>query len=501
LARRDARGTIPLVTRRSLGTLPRPGALVDRYEVLSEIAHGGMAAVYEVRRRGAGGFDRVLAMKVLLPHLAADEKFVAMFLDEARIASQIQHANVVQVFDLGEHEETPFLVMERLRGRSLRAVMQRGVPPLRIAVAIAAAAARGLHAAHEAADSNGRPLRVVHRDVSPTNIHVGSDGHVKVVDFGIAAARGRMTETATGEVKGKLRYLAPEQITRSRAIDRRIDVWALGVTTWELFAGRPLFAAGDEGSTMWNVLNQDVPDLASVNPELPPELCRVVAECLSREPSQRPATAREIADRLAAAVAPASIEEVADYCRALDDEPAVDRAPTAVTVEAPAAPARGRVAVAVAAAALLVASGAGAWWVASASEPERAAESEARTAAPIADTPAMAVEETPRAPAIETAASRESFEVGSGVLVVLVDGVRRDERPLAIEFAPGQTVDVELVGERGEIVRRTLSAADRGVVLAIERPRRARASRVRGEDPAPAPATMDLRSLAKNPYP
>jgi eukaryotic-like serine/threonine-protein kinase len=483
--------------------------VVDRYEVLGEIAHGGMAAVYRVRRKAQGGFDRALAMKVLLPQLAADEKFVAMFLDEARIASQVQHPNVVQVFDLGEHAGTPFLVMELLRGRSLRHAMAHAIP-LSIAVAIGIGAARGLHAAHEARDPNGKPLRVVHRDVSPQNIHVGIDGRVKVVDFGIAAARGRMTETATGEVKGKLRYLAPEQITRSRAVDRRIDVWALGVTLWELFASRPLFQGADEGSTMWNVLHQEIEPLR----EVPAEVGALVLACLAREPADRPASAQVVAERLEAALAPArpaTEAEIAQWMESNSDREVETTVEPTTVAAIEARPRRSRWKGAILGAGLaVVATAAVTVWAISIGESK--ADSPATRAAASAapntredDAPRVVPPESTASPQVARDSERGQdspetsdveFEVGSDVLVLLVDGVRHDERPLRLSLGPNETAEIELVGERGEIVRRTLSAADRDTKLRVRD--RARRRRTAMED---EPSAMDLRSLAKNPYP
>jgi serine/threonine protein kinase len=282
--------------------LPAAGDRISRYEVVAQVGQGGMAAVYAVRLRGIGGFGKILAMKVLLPHLKSRE-LVDMFLDEARIAAQIQHPNVAQLFELGEHEGTPFMVMELLRGRSYAGVIDRARErqielPRALHLRVLADAARGLHAAHEARDEEGKPLAVVHRDVSPQNIHVGYDGHVKVVDFGIARARGRITQTESGTVKGKLRYLAPEQLDRSSPMDRRIDVWALGVILWEVFTHELLFRADDEATTIYNVLNKEVPRLSSRVADVPPEIDALCAACLSRDGTKRPENAEVVARAL-----------------------------------------------------------------------------------------------------------------------------------------------------------------------------------------------------------
>ncbi|UJR86276.1 Hypothetical protein I5071_83580 [Sandaracinus amylolyticus] len=187
------------------GTLPerpRTGEIVDGYEIVGLVAGGGMGEVLLVRRRRAGGFEKHLAMKVMHPHHAIDPAMVAMFLDEARIASQVAHANVVEVIDTGIHRGLPWLVMELIDGRSLAEVAAER-PPAAFLAHVLARAALGLHAAHEAKDPSGAPLGIVHRDVSPQNVLVALDGRVKVVDFGIAAARGRLAHTATGELKGR----------------------------------------------------------------------------------------------------------------------------------------------------------------------------------------------------------------------------------------------------------------------------------------------------------
>jgi serine/threonine-protein kinase len=280
-----------------------PSDVVGRYEVVAELAHGGMAAVLVVRRAGVEGFDKLLAMKVMLPHLAGERKYVDMFLDEARIAAHIQHRNVVQVFDVGEHEGVPHLVMELLRGQALSRIQKKLRPEGRWmkpghSLAVLAQAADGLHAAHETRGADGAPLHVVHRDVSPHNVHVGYDGQVKVLDFGIAAAAGRISSTRSGEIKGKFSYLAPEQITRSTELDRRVDVWALGVVAWEQLAGRRLFAAKDEGTLLWKVLNEPVPSLRDLTSSIPRAACECVMACLERDPDDRPRTCEEVAEVL-----------------------------------------------------------------------------------------------------------------------------------------------------------------------------------------------------------
>jgi eukaryotic-like serine/threonine-protein kinase len=288
-----------------LTPLPQPGELVDRYSVVTPIAQGGMAAVYAVRRKGLEGFDKLLAMKVLLPHLAAERRFVDMFLDEARVAARLQHANLAQVFDSGLHRGLPYLVMEFLHGKSLAQCQLRAAECGRrlsepFILSVLGAAATGLHAAHETRGDTGQWLGIVHRDVSPQNLHVGYDGQVKVVDFGISLAAGRLSITRTGEVKGKLCYVAPEQLDERAPIDRRADVWALGVVAWEAFAGQRLFARDSDSRTLFSVLSEPVPSLAERAPTLAPSLVELITRCLSRDPSGRPPTAEAVAQVLLA---------------------------------------------------------------------------------------------------------------------------------------------------------------------------------------------------------
>jgi serine/threonine-protein kinase len=277
----------------------RIGERVGRYEVLAEVAEGGMAAVYAARLSSIGGFGKILALKILLPHLKKDREFVNMFLDEARIASAIHHANVVQVFDVGEHDDVPYIVMEYLRGQSLYRTLRKAraseVALSGVLPAILARTAEGLHAAHETRDENGESLGVVHRDVSPQNVHVGYDGQVKVVDFGIASAKRRLTNTRSGQLKGKFRYLSPEQVRRDLHVDRRADVWALGVMAWESFAGRKLFVGDDDATTLWSVMNEPIPDLRTIVPDVPAEIAAIVAKSLERDRSKRPSTCAEVA--------------------------------------------------------------------------------------------------------------------------------------------------------------------------------------------------------------
>jgi serine/threonine-protein kinase len=281
--------------------MPRIGDRVDRYEICGEIDSGGMSVIYAVKRVGAvGGWSKLLAMKVILPNLARQERFSRMFLDEARTLSLVQHPNLVQVHDVGETEAgLLYMVMELLRGRSLAKLIREalrtdGTLDRGVLLGVLGEAAEGLHAAHETSLPDGTPARIVHRDVSPQNIHVGFDGIVKVVDFGIAAVQGRMTDTRTGELKGKPSYIAPEQILR-HPVDRRADIWSIGVVAWEILAGRRLFTGDNEIETIRNVDAMEVPAIGLLAKGLPARTTETIMRCLMRDSAQRPATAALVA--------------------------------------------------------------------------------------------------------------------------------------------------------------------------------------------------------------
>ena len=215
-----------------------------------------MASVYLGRTRGPGGFERLVALKVMHDHISHDPAFSAMFLDEARLAARIRHPNVVPTLDVAE--DGRYIVMEYVEGASLHAILSRVRKqgdriPLPVALRIFVDALSGLHAAHELADAAGKPLNIVHRDVSPHNILVGVDGTSRITDFGIAHAEARITSTRGGELKGKLPYMAPEQL-EDDSLDRRTDVYAAGCVLWEILVGERLFKAGSEAAMACAIL-------------------------------------------------------------------------------------------------------------------------------------------------------------------------------------------------------------------------------------------------------
>ena len=280
-----------------------------------------MAEVLLARVHGPGGFVAPLALKRILPHLAREERFVQMFLDEARLLARARHPNVVRVTELGQENGELFLAMEYLEGESFASLGRRLVATGRqlsfaLAAYLVAEAAAGLHATHEIADDDGTTLGVVHRDVSPQNLFVTYDGHVKVLDFGVAKAADRLTVTETGELKGKLEYMSPEQ-ARGMPLDRRSDVFALGVVLYETSLQRRLFKRPSQLRTLQAITEEPLVPPSRVEPSYPPALERIVKKALAPRPADRYPTAAALRRELLAFVsrsfaAPSSTVEGAD---------------------------------------------------------------------------------------------------------------------------------------------------------------------------------------------
>ncbi|MCA9580733.1 MAG: protein kinase [Myxococcales bacterium] len=298
------------------------GSKIDDYEIVARLRSGGMAALFLARRKGAAGFVRPVAIKVIHPHLSQDKTFVRMFVDEAKLSARVIHPNVVHVEELGEKQSFYYLVMEYVHGcslsqfvRSLRSRGRRVTPEM--AVHIAIQTADGLHAAHDTVGDDGQLLGVVHRDVSPQNILLSYKGHVKLIDFGVAKARGRSQQTTVASLKGKLRYMAPEQAA-SQAVDRRTDVYALGIVLWEMLTMRTLFKAENDLKLHDLVKNPVVQPPSHFTDGIPPELDEIVMKALSPKISDRPATAQEFRRQLAQAL-PAALaidaDQLADLLR------------------------------------------------------------------------------------------------------------------------------------------------------------------------------------------
>lgn len=277
---------------------PAVRRLIGRYELLQRLGHGGMATVYLGRATGKAGFEKLVAVKVIHPHLAEEPEFVEMFLDEARIAARLQHPHVVEIHDLGEHGGEYFMVMEYVEGATLSALLrclrkQGEFLPVPAMMRIVADACEGLAAAHELRDPDGKPYGLVHRDVSPQNLLVSLDGWVKVMDFGIMKAAGKRSSTLTGQLRGKLAYMAPEQ-AQSLPLDRRTDIFALGAVLWELCTNQRLFAADTDAKTLEKVTKCEVPSVRGIRPDLPPEIENILSRALARDPQDRYSTAEDM---------------------------------------------------------------------------------------------------------------------------------------------------------------------------------------------------------------
>jgi serine/threonine protein kinase len=276
------------------GPLPRLG----RYELIARLAVGGMAEVYLARHGELSGFKTLVVVKKILPHLAENPEFISMFLDEARIASLLDHPNVVRIVEVGRAESDYFLAMELVQGKPLASLIRRAnerqesIEP-KLAALIMAQAAAGLHHAHGVSDAEGHPLGLVHRDVSPKNILVSFEGGVKVIDFGIARAMGRISETNTGGMKGTAGYMSPEQ-AKSEPIDRRTDVFACGVVLWEALTARRLFRKDNDLATMRALIYDPIPRPSTVA-KVPMALEQIAMKALSRDPEMRYQTALEMA--------------------------------------------------------------------------------------------------------------------------------------------------------------------------------------------------------------
>jgi serine/threonine-protein kinase len=310
---------------------------IGRYALHREIAAGGMATVHIGRLLGQVGFSRTIAIKRLHPQFAKDPEFVAMFLDEARLAARIQHPNVVSTLDVVSEEDELFLVMDYIQGESLsrlaKLVAARGERiPLPIAGAVIVGALNGLHAAHEARDERGAPLDVVHRDVSPQNILIGADGIPRVIDFGVAKAAGRLQETHTGQLKGKLAYMAPEQF-REKEITRAVDVYAASIVLWEVLTGRRLFAAENQAATIERVLYGTFQPPTGLVPTLPAAIDALLERGLARAPADRFASAREMATAVEACLGVASMSEIAAWIGAVAGPDLAKRAALVAAIE------------------------------------------------------------------------------------------------------------------------------------------------------------------------
>ncbi len=278
------------------------GRQLGRYEVLTQLASGGMAAVYVARAKGVAGFERLVAIKVLHPHLAYEEEFISMFLDEARLAARIRHPNVVPTLDISDTEgDGFFLVMEYIEGDHFGTLLGAAAKagerlPTPVVSKVIIDALGGLGAAHDLVDENGEPLNLVHRDISPHNVMVGVDGISRLTDFGVAKAEKRLTSTRAGQFKGKLAYMSPEQASSGFA-DQRSDLFSVGIMLWESLSGRRLFRGENNAATLTKILHEPIPAPSELWPDLEP-FDAILAKALSREPDERFQNADEFAAAL-----------------------------------------------------------------------------------------------------------------------------------------------------------------------------------------------------------
>src|SRR5262245_53551616 len=280
----------------SLGMGGVQGALLGKYQLLRRIATGGMAELYLARATAIHGFEKLVCLKRILPQHAESDEFNRMFLDEARLAATLHHPNIVQVYDIGE--EGNFFTMEYVQGQDLRKLVRAArkadrALPLEHILHIVLGIAAGLHHAHEKIGTDGRPLGIVHRDVSPSHVLVTYEGGVKIVDFGIAKAATARTSTIAGTLKGKIPYMSPEQC-RGESVDRRSDIFSIGTLLWELTTGARLFTGENEFGIINRVAAGVVPLPTTVRPDYPPELEAIVMRALTGDRDQRYNTALDL---------------------------------------------------------------------------------------------------------------------------------------------------------------------------------------------------------------
>ena len=279
-----------------------------KYFLLERANVGGMAEVFKAKTVGVEGFERMLAVKRILPNIAEDKEFITMFIDEAKIAVQLSHANIAQIFDLGKVEDSYFIALEYVAGKDLRALFDRcrqrpenGAVTMPIAQAcfVVMKACEGLDYAHNKKDAAGRELNLVHRDVSPQNVLISYDGEVKLIDFGIAKAAGKASKTQAGILKGKFGYMSPEQV-RGLPLDRRSDVFSLGIVLYELLTGERLFVGESDFSTLEKVRNVEILPPSAYNRKIPEELERIVLKALAKDVEDRYQSAIDLHDDLQA---------------------------------------------------------------------------------------------------------------------------------------------------------------------------------------------------------
>ena len=277
----------------------RIGETFGRYQLLGLLGQGGMGRLYIAERRGIQGFVKIVALKRIQPHLADSKQLREMFLNEARIAARLEHPNIVATYELGEVDGNYFISMEYLPGEDLSAIIsgcQEGRMPIEIAAALTQQAAQGLHYAHEARDGHGKPIGLVHRDVSPRNIFVTYHGVVKLLDFGVVRGPEKQ-KSIPGVFKGKYGYCAPEQL-EGKQVDRRTDVFCLGIALWESLTGARLFDASTDAATIDAVRSRPIDAPSTLRSDVPSELDAITLRALARDPDKRFRTAHDMSEEL-----------------------------------------------------------------------------------------------------------------------------------------------------------------------------------------------------------
>ena len=310
---------------------------VGRYVLYGELASGGMATVHFGRLSGPVGFSRTVAIKRLHPHFAKDPEFVTMFLDEARLCGRIRHPNVVPTLDVVTQQGEIFIVMEYVAGEALSKLMRTAgqkniLMPPKVAATIMSSVLHGLHAAHQTKDEHGQELGIVHRDVSPQNVLVGADGTARVLDFGVAKAAGRLQTTRDGQVKGKIAYMPPEQLSGA-PVTKQVDVYAAAVVLWEMLTGRRLFDGETEAIVLARAIEGTVEPPSSHNAFLEPAVDGIVLRGLARDPEMRYATAREMALAIEQTIGLASPSEVGEWVESVSGDELLRRAQTISAIE------------------------------------------------------------------------------------------------------------------------------------------------------------------------
>ena len=275
----------------------------QKYIIIEKIDAGGMAEVWKGKATSLRGFEKMVAIKRVLPNLAKNKKFISMFLDEARLALYLNHANVVQTFDIGVSDHAYFIVMEWMDGVNLKSILETSVKrgwrvPKEQVIYTGIEICKGLSHAHNRRDPDGRPLNIVHRDISPPNVLLSREGEVKLVDFGLAKAASQLTQTDPGVVKGKFSYLSPEA-TQGKAVDYRADIFATGIVVWEALSGRQLFDGETDMKTVEAVRAAEIPSIRRFNTDVEPELEKIVNRALTKDPRDRYQSSEEFGHELA----------------------------------------------------------------------------------------------------------------------------------------------------------------------------------------------------------